>query len=104
MMIPKDYYKILGLERTASKAEIKKAYYALARKYHPDLHNEEEYFINKFNEISEAYYVLGDLDRRLDYSLTLFRYEEIREEAVAKLKELQIEMKKQARKDKRKVN
>ena len=99
-MKPKDYYKILGLERTASKGEIKKAFYALARKYHPDLHNDDAYFTNKFNEINEAYYVLGDLDRRLDYSLTLFRYEEIREEAIAKLKELQKEMKKQARKEK----
>lgn len=94
-MKPKDYYQILGLERTASKSDIKKAYYALARKYHPDLHNGDDYFLAKFNEINEAYYTLGDLDRRLDYSLQVYRYEEIKEEAMSKLKELQKDLKKQ---------
>lgn len=94
-MKPKDYYKILGIERTASKFDIKKAYYALARKYHPDLHNGDEYFLDRFNEINEAYYFLGDLDRRLDYSLQVYRYEEIKEEAIKKLKELQKTLKKQ---------
>lgn len=99
-MKPKDYYIILGLERTASRADIKRAYYALARKYHPDLHGDDEYFLTKFNEVAEAYYVLGDLDRRLDYALQLYRYEEIKEEAMAKLKELQKELKKQQRRHK----
>ena len=100
-MKPKDYYLMLGVERTASKADIKNAYYKLARRYHPDLHGGDEYFIDKFNEINEAYYVLGDLDRRLDYSLQLYRYEEIKEEAVQKLKDLQKDMKKQIKKKSR---
>ncbi len=98
----KDYYSTLGLERTASKAEIKKAYYTLARKYHPDLQGADEYFISKFNEINEAYHILGDLDRRLDYSLQLYRHEEIKEEALEKLKDLQHDLKGQVSTNQRK--
>lgn len=98
----KDYYGILGIERTASKADIKRAFHLLARKYHPDLHGDDEYFLSKFNEINEAYIVLGDLDKRLDYSLQLYRYEEIKAEAMSKLKELQKDMKKQMKSTKNK--
>lgn len=94
-MALKDYYLILGLERTASAADIKKAYYDLARKYHPDLHQNTDYFIDRFNEVSDAYRVLGNLDSRLDYALQLYMHEEIREEAKAKLKAMQREMKKE---------
>lgn len=92
-MKPKDYYETLGIERTASKAEIKKAFYNLARKYHPDLHGSDDYFLSKFNEVNEAYSILGDLDKRLDYSLQLYRYEEIKAEAIEKLKEMQSDLK-----------
>lgn len=95
----KDYYKILGLERTALAADIKRAYYNLARKYHPDLHQDKLYYLDRFNEINEAYNVLGDLDRRLDYSILLYRQEEIREEAMAKLKQMQKEIRKTLIKD-----
>lgn len=98
----KDYYAILGIERTASKEDIKKAYHELVKRYHPDLHNGDEYFLQRFNEINEAYYVLGDLDRRLDYSLQLYRYEEIKEEAMEKLRELQKQMRKEFYKSKSK--
>ncbi|GEM_PF-2742204 len=101
-MKPKDYYAILGVERTASRDDIKKAFYELVKRYHPDLHNGDEYFLQRFQEINEAYYVLGDLDRRLDYSLQLYRYEEIKEEAFEKLKDLQKQMKREIKKSKKK--
>jgi curved DNA-binding protein len=69
----KDYYKILGLEKTASGADIKNAYYRLVRKYHPDLYPHRKEYVEKFLEISEAYNVLGDLDKRLKYSNYIYR-------------------------------
>lgn len=62
----KDYYKVLDVERSASKAELKKAYRKLARKYHPDVSkvaNAEE----RFKEVNEAYEVLGDEKNREQY-------------------------------------
>ncbi|MBU1091437.1 molecular chaperone DnaJ [Patescibacteria group bacterium] len=60
----KDYYNILGIQKNASKEELKKAYHKMARKYHPDKDNGDE---KKFKEINEAYYVLGDEKRRSEY-------------------------------------
>ncbi len=64
----RDYYEVLGVSKTASADEIKKAYRSLAKKYHPDLHpdNREEAEA-KFKEISEAYEVLSDPDKRGRY-------------------------------------
>jgi len=59
----KDYYQILGLSRDASQEDIKKAYYKLAHKYHPDKGGDEK----KFKEISEAYQILSNKDKRSQY-------------------------------------
>ncbi|MEJ8802294.1 J domain-containing protein [Pontibacter sp. H249] len=63
----KDYYKILGVDKTASQADIKKAYRALAKKYHPDKNKDDKAAENKFKDVSEAYEVLGDKDKRTQY-------------------------------------
>jgi curved DNA-binding protein len=62
----KDYYKTLGVEKTASADEIQKAYRKLARKHHPDV-NKEEGAEDRFKEIGEAYEVLKDEDKRKHY-------------------------------------
>lgn len=67
----KDYYKILGVSRTSSNEEIKKAYYRLAKIYHPDVCNGNKEALSKFYEISEAYQTLINLEKRLKYSLEL---------------------------------
>jgi len=59
----KDYYQILGVSKSASPEEIKKAYYKLAHKYHPDKGGDEK----KFKEISEAYQVLSNKEKRTQY-------------------------------------
>ncbi len=62
----RDYYEVLGVERTASQQEIKKSYRRLAMEYHPD-HNREPDAEEKFKELSEAYGVLSDSDKRARY-------------------------------------
>ena len=63
----KDYYKTLGVAKTASEAEIKKAYRKLARQYHPDLNPGDKAAETRFKEINEAHEVLGDPDKRKKY-------------------------------------
>ena len=60
-----DYYEVLGIDRTASQDEIKKAYRKLSRKYHPDIAGAE--FEEKFKEVNTAYEVLSDDDKRRMY-------------------------------------
>ncbi len=63
----KDYYAILGVEKTASQDEIKKAYRKLAKKHHPDVNKGNSASEAKFKDISEAYEVLGDETKRKKY-------------------------------------
>ncbi|MGI6295494.1 MAG: DnaJ C-terminal domain-containing protein [Armatimonadota bacterium] len=63
----KDYYAILGVGRDASEKEIKAAYRKLARKHHPDVNPGDKAAEEKFKEISEAYEVLSDKDKRTKY-------------------------------------
>lgn len=63
----KDYYKILGVSKDADKNEIKRAYRKLAHKYHPDKNPNDGEAENKFKDISEAYEVLSDEEKRKQY-------------------------------------
>lgn len=66
-MSDRDYYEILGVDKSASAADIKKAYRRLAMKYHPDRNNGDKEAEAKFKEIGEAYEVLGDEQKRAAY-------------------------------------
>lgn len=66
-MAEKDYYEILGVKKTATEAELKKAYRELAKKYHPDKNKGNKDAEARFKEISEAYAVLSDKDKREQY-------------------------------------
>jgi len=63
----KNYYKILGVEKTTTQDEIKKAYRKLAVKYHPDKNQGNKKAEETFKEINEAYDVLGDIEKRKKY-------------------------------------
>lgn len=65
--LEKDYYKVLGVAKTASQEEIKKSYRKLARKYHPDANKGDAEAEDRFKEVSEAYDVLSDEKRRKEY-------------------------------------
>lgn len=62
-----DYYKILGLDKTASADQIKKAYRKLARQYHPDLNPNDKDANKKFQQVNEAHEVLSDPEKRKKY-------------------------------------
>ena len=66
-MAEKDYYQILGVKKSATEDEIKKAYRGLAKKYHPDKNKGNKEAENKFKEVSEAYAVLSDKEKREQY-------------------------------------
>lgn len=62
-----DHYNILGIKRSATPEEVKKAYFVMAKKYHPDSGDDAE--VKKFHEVAEAYKVLSDPDAREAYDL-----------------------------------
>ncbi len=66
-MAKRDYYEVLGVSRSADEAEIKKAYRKLARQYHPDANPGDAGSAEKFKEVTEAYDVLSDRDKRGNY-------------------------------------
>lgn len=66
-MAENDYYKVLGVDKNASSADIKKAYRKLAMKYHPDHAKDDKAAEEKFKKISEAYAVLSDEEKRKQY-------------------------------------
>lgn len=76
----RDYYEVLGVDRSADEKKIKSAYRRLAKKYHPDANPGDEDAKRKFSEIGEAYEVLGDKEKRSRYDRFGFdafdRYEE----------------------------
>ncbi|BES98890.1 tumorous imaginal discs [Nesidiocoris tenuis] len=63
----RDYYEVLGVSKNASAKEVKKAYYQLAKKYHPDTNKNDPNSAKKFQEVSEAYEVLSDDSKRKQY-------------------------------------
>ncbi|MGM9998089.1 MAG: DnaJ C-terminal domain-containing protein [Candidatus Bruticola sp.] len=63
----KDYYKILGVDRSASQKDIKSAYRKLTKKYHPDLNHGDKDAELKYRDVNEAYEVLSDSDKRSKY-------------------------------------
>lgn len=65
----KDYYEILGIKKTATPDEVKKAYRSLAKKYHPDLHPDDKEAQDRFKQVNEAYEVLGDEEKRKKYDM-----------------------------------
>ena len=66
-MSKRDYYEVLGVNKSAKKEEIKKAYRKLALKYHPDKNKDDKNAEEKFKEASEAYHVLSDEKRKVNY-------------------------------------
>lgn len=63
----RDYYEVLGVSKSATEEELKKAYRQLARQYHPDLHPDDPTAEEKFKEITEAYEVLSNSEKRAKY-------------------------------------
>ncbi|MHC4103302.1 MAG: molecular chaperone DnaJ [Planctomycetota bacterium] len=66
-MAKRDYYEVLGVSKTASEADIKRAYRRMAMKYHPDKNPDDKQAEEKFKECAEAYEVLSDADKRKRY-------------------------------------
>ncbi|MBQ2437045.1 MAG: DnaJ domain-containing protein, partial [Clostridia bacterium] len=63
----RDYYEVLGIDKSASADDIKKAYRKLAKKYHPDLNPDDKEAEVHFKEVNEAYEVLSDQQKRARY-------------------------------------
>ena len=68
-MSKRDYYEVLGVSRSASKQELKKAFKKLAMKYHPDRNPDDQAAADKFKEAAEAYEILSDAEKKAAYDL-----------------------------------
>ena len=69
-----NYYNVLGVSDKSSESDIKKAYYKLAKKYHPDVNPKT---LDKFKEINEAYEILSDNNKKIAYDLTLKKSKQV---------------------------
>ncbi len=78
-----NHYKVLGVQRTASKEEVKAAFVALSKKYHPDLNPKLPSANNSFVEINEAYSILSNVSQRQQYDLELYTAERYRAQVFA---------------------
>jgi len=63
----KDYYRVLGVSDTASQKDVKSAYRKLSRQYHPDTNSGDKGAEERFKEVSAAYDVIGDAEKRKEY-------------------------------------
>src|SRR5260221_5467031 len=68
----KNYYQILGLDRSASFEDIRKAYRIYAAKFHPDKHDSDPFFGERFKEVNAAYEILSDAEKRWKYDIKTF--------------------------------
>jgi len=68
----KNYYQILGLDRDATVEDIRKAYRTYAAKFHPDKHEGDPFFEERFKEVKEAYEILSDTEKRWRYDIKTF--------------------------------
>src|SRR3954447_21560241 len=68
-MAKRDFYEILGVPKTATADEIKRAHRKLVRQYHPDVNKNNKQAEEKFKEVQEAYDVLSDKDKRKNYDM-----------------------------------
>lgn len=95
----KDHYKILGIQRLATPEQVKKAYFEMAKKYHPDSGDESE--VKKFHEVAEAYKILSDSESRKAYDLSFgaVEAEEKRVEAEPKFESTRTENRESYRDD-----
>lgn len=79
-----DYYEVLGVSKDASAEHIKKAYYGLARQYHPDVNSEDINAAEKFKKINSVYEILSDPLKRSQYDKTIGEAEELYKRGVTK--------------------
>ena len=73
----RDYYEVLGVEKNADDAALKKAYRALAKKYHPDMNPGDKEAEAKFKEAQEAYAVLSDAEKRKQFEEVFYRIQKM---------------------------